>query len=60
VVTATSTTNVLTTWKTGLNASLVLSSVNEMNSLFAYAIIAADVSVVYSSVHEYAGHTIHI
>jgi len=52
VVTATSTTNVLTTWKTGKMAftlPLTLSSVNETNRRFAYAVIASDVSVVYSS-----------
>jgi len=63
VVTATSTTNVLTTRKTGklaLTLPLILSSVNETNRRFAYAIIASHVSVAYSSVHEYAGHTRHI
>jgi hypothetical protein len=47
--------------KTGLNVSSgYVSSVNETNRRFAYAIIASDVSVAYSSVHQYAGHTRHI
>jgi hypothetical protein len=58
VVTATSTTNFRTRWKTGPNVSpdLVFTFRNETNCRFACAIIAFDVNIAYSYVHQNVDH----